>query len=379
MKKLKLVLFFTLFFFFSPFKVKAVEQVVEGRVIGVREEKIITSQDEEIERQRLEVELTSKEKEGEIVFVVTEGSLMMGKVEYQKGDLVLLTPFFDENGKEAYYLADFVRRKPLLLLFLVFVGLVVVIGGFRGVTSLLGLLASFLVIIFFLVPQIAMGKPPLLISIISSLLIIPLTFYLSHGINRKTSIAVVSTIFTLVLAGFLAHFTVEVTHLTGLVSEEVGFLQSANPDLFNVKGLLLAGIFLGLLGVLDDVTVSQAAIVEQLREINPQLSAKELFLKAMRVGKDHIASMVNTLILVYAGASLPLLLLFSQNPQPFLQVINFEIIAEEIVRMLVGSISLVLAVPLTTILASGYLQTLAGFGNNESNGRTKNFKRSRAD
>ncbi len=380
MKKLKLVLLFALLFLTFPFKAKAFSKTVEGKVFRVREEKIILSGGEEIERQNLEVELSSGENKGQVVFVVTEGTLMMGKVEYQKGDLVLLELSFDENEKEVYYLTDFVRRKPLLLLFFVFIGLVVVIGGWRGAASLLGLLASFSVVVFFLVPQIAAGRPPLLISIISALLIIPLTFYLSHGINRKTSIAVASTILTLVFAGLLAHLTVEATHLTGLVSEEVGFLQSTNPNLFNVKGLLLAGIFLGLLGVLDDVTVSQSAIVEQLREANPQFSQKELFLKAMKVGKDHIASMVNTLVLVYAGASLPLLLLFSQNPQPFLQVINFEIIAEEIVRMLVGSTSLVLAVPLTTILASGYPKTspagggtgfhllakLFSFGNNKT-------------
>ena len=374
---MKKILFFLLVFLFLPFGAEALGQIFEGKVLRVREEKIITSGGEEIERQNLEIELSSGENKGQIVFVMTEGTLMMGRIEYQKGDLVLLELSFDENEKKVYYLTDFVRRKPLILLFLIFVGLVIVVGGWRGVASLLGLLASFLVIVFFLVPQIAQGRSPLLISIIASLLIIPLTFYLSHGLNRKTTIAVVSTILTLILAGVLANFSVEAAHLTGLVSEEVGFLQSSNPGLFNVKGLLLAGIFLGLLGVLDDVTVSQAAVVEQLRETNPQLSGGELFLKAMKVGRDHIASMVNTLILVYAGASLPLLLLFSQNPQPFLQVINYEIIAEEVVRMLVGSISLVLAVPLTTLLASGFLQTIVSFGNNESNGRRK--KRGRAD
>jgi len=361
----KIVLFLLFLFLCLPLKAGASPEVLEGRVVRVMAEKLVTEQDQIIERQNLGVEVLKGEKKGEVINLTTEGSLLMGKIEYQKGDLVLLELSLDEAGKEVYYLTDFVRKGPLLLLFLVFVGLVVVVGGWRGVTSLLGLLASFLVIIFFLVPQIAKGQPPLLISIIASLLIIPLTFYLSHGLNRKTSMAVASTILTLVLAGFLARLAVEAAHLTGLVSDEVGFLQSSNPGLFNVKGLLLAGIFLGLLGVLDDVTVSQAAVVEQLREINPQFSGRELFLKAMKVGKDHIASMVNTLILVYAGASLPLLLLFSQSPQPFWQVINYEIIAEEAIRMLVGSISLVLAVPLTTLLASGYLQTVVSFGNNK--------------
>ena len=140
--------------------------------------------------------------------------------------------------------------------------------------------------------------------------------------------------------------------LTGLVAEEVGFLQSIKPGQFNFPGLLLSGMLIALLGVLDDVTVSQAAIVQQLKEANPRFSSSQLFFRAMRVGRDHIASMVNTLLLVYVGVALPLLLLFYQSPHPFSEMINYEIVSEEIVRALVGSIGLILAVPITTFLAA---------------------------
>ena len=156
----------------------------------------------------------------------------------------------------------------------------------------------------------------------------------------------------LVITGFLAKFFVQVTRLTGYASEEAAFLQYARQGAVDIKGLLLAGIIIGTLGILDDITIAQAAIVQQLKQANKKMKPKELFSQAMRVGQDHIASMITTLILVYTGAALPLLLLFIDNPLPFSQVINYEIIAEEIIRTLVGSIGLITAVPITTFLAS---------------------------
>ena len=287
----------------------------------------------------------------EIISALIGEGLFADQIDLKKGDLVLVSSFDNGDGQSGYYLADIVRRQSLLPLFVFFLVLVILVGGWRGIGSLLGLAVSLLIVIFFLVPQIATGKNPVLMVILSSLLIVPLTFYLSHGINRKTTIAISGTVISLIFAGLLAQGALQATRLTGLVSEEAGFLQSASPETYNLQGLLLAGIIIGLLGVLDDVTVSQAAIVGQLRSINTSINDKELFLRAMAVGKDHVSSMVNTLILVYVGASLPLLLLFYNNPQPFLQVINYEIFTEEIVRALIGSIGLILAIPLTTVLA----------------------------
>ena len=145
---------------------------------------------------------------------------------------------------------------------------------------------------------------------------------------------------------------VESAQLTGFASEEAGFLQTIKQGSVNIKGLLLAGIIIGVLGVLDDITISQSAIVFQLKETNEKLGFFELYKRAMNVGQDHISSMVNTLVLVYTGAALPLLLLFIDNPHPFSEIVNYEIIADEVVRTLVGSIGLILAVPITTVIAS---------------------------
>ena len=159
------------------------------------------------------------------------------------------------------------------------------------------------------------------------------------------------TLIALIITGILSSVFVEAARLTGFASEEAGFLRVAR-QMINIKGLLLAGIIIGVLGILDDITISQSAIVFQLKEANKKLKFNELYKRAMNVGQDHISSMVNTLVLVYAGASLPLLLLFIDNPQPFFEVINYEIIADEIVRTLVGSIGLILAVPITTLIAA---------------------------
>ena len=271
---------------------------------------------------------------------------------YTVGDRVYVGVSRGLEGGETYFIADYIRRMPLYLLFGLFVGVVVFIARKRGVASLLGMGVSFLVIFFFLLPQISGGANPILIAIASSLFIIPLTFYSSHGINRKTTSAVIGTLITLIITGLLALFFVEATKLSGFASEEAAFVKAAKGELINIKGLLLAGMLIGILGVLDDITVAQANVVYQLKKASSSLHTGELYARAMEVGKDHIASMVNTLILVYTGAALPLLLLFLNNSAPFSEVINYEVVAEEIVRTLVASIGLVLAVPITTYITA---------------------------
>ena len=259
--------------------------------------------------------------------------------KYKLGDEVVISYSKDFEGKDLFFITDYIRRNALLWLFLLFVVVAVGIGRWQGATSLLGMGISFFVIFKFILPQISAGNDSVQIAIFGSLLIIPATFLMSHGINRKTLIAIAGTLIALVITGILASTFVEATKLTGFASEEAGFLQAFRSGEINIKGLLLAGIIIGVLGVLDDITISQSAIVEQLRLANPKLKQGELYKKAMSVGKDHIASMVNTLILVYTGAALPLLLIFIDNPHPFSEIINYEIIADEVVRTLVGSIA----------------------------------------
>jgi len=334
--------------FFSPIWAQdIVEKTMEGEITTVLEE----NKTEDQLYQKLEVLLNKGDLAGQKVTVETGSVPAANQPRFLVGDQVLVVVSKDFEGNDVFYIADFIRRQTLLSLFLIFIILVIAVGRWRGVGSLFSLAASFLVILLFVLPQINQGKDPVLMSILASFLIIPLMFYLSHGVNNKTTAAVLGTLIALAITGFLAKISVTAAKLTGFTSDEAGFLQIGKGGIINMKGLVLAGIIIGALGVLDDVTVSQSSVVQQLRKANPKIKPFHLFTQALSVGQDHIASMVNTLILVYTGASFPLLLLFIDNPQPFSQVINYEIIAEEIVRTLTGSIGLILAVPITTILA----------------------------
>ncbi len=328
-------------------------KTLEGEVVEVVEEKLLSDENgEERYWQVLAVRVTRGELVGEVVRV-ENGSEMMSSLErYEVGDLVMVSWSKGVEGGDIFYITDYVRRNALFWLFVIFVLMVVMISRWQGVSSLLGMAVSFGVIFKFVLPRIAAGDDPVVVAILGSLVIIPATFLLSHGVNRKTWVAVAGTLIALVVTGVMASVFVKAANLTGFASEEAGFLQAYNPGLVNIKGILLAGIIIGVLGVLDDITVSQSGIVEQLKRANSKLKAGELYRQAMVVGKDHIASMVNTLILVYTGAALPLLLLFVDNPRPFVEIVNYEIIADEVVRTLVGSIGLMLAVPITTMIAA---------------------------
>jgi uncharacterized membrane protein len=239
-----------------------------------------------------------------------------------------------------------------LTLTFIFIAVVLAVGKLWGALSLAGLFISFLVIFKLILPLIIKGVNPVLVAILGSLIIIPSTFYISHGFNKKTHVGVISTFISLIITGLLAVYFVDATHLTGFASEEAGFLQVERQGMIDIRGLLLAGIIIGTLGILDDVTIGQASTVRQLKKANPKMGWLDLFKKGMKVGRDHVSSMVNTLVLVYSGSSLPLLLLFFDSQKTFIDVLEFELIAEEIVRMLVGSIGLVLAAPMATILAA---------------------------
>ena len=346
---------FLISFFIIPLEVSAQEEeILEARVEKILEERQYQPMGaEEFQLyQKLELLVIKGSFKGETI-VAESGNLPISNLpKYQVGDNLIVSYSQDFEGNDLFLITDYVRRNSLLWLFIIFLIVALAVGRWQGATSLIGLGISFLVIFKFILPQIYGGASPVQVAILGSMLIIPITFCLSHGLNRKTGIAVAGTIIALIITGILASLFVNFSHLTGFASEEAGFLQAYKPGLINIKGLLLAGIIIGVLGILDDITISQAAIVEQLKKTNPKLESIELYKKAMNVGRDHIASMVNTLILIYAGASLPLLLLFIDSPRPFTEVINYEIIADEVVRTLVGSIGLILAVPITTLMAA---------------------------
>lgn len=332
------------------------EELLEGKIIGIESETKEDYLGDAYSYQVLQIEIYKGSLEGRVVEVENDAVSLVGVQEYSLEDRVVVAYAKDFEGNDTFYVTDYVRRSGLLYLFVLFSLMAITVGGIWGLTSLIGMAFSFLVIFKVVLPQIINGESAVIAAIMGSVLIIPVTFSLSHGIKTKTWIASLGTVITLVITGVLAATAVEMTHLTGFSSEEANFLQVQLGGEINMRGLLLAGMIISSLGVLDDITISQASIVAELKKANKKYKFPKLFSRAMIVGRDHIASLINTLILVYAGASLPLLLLFINNPLPFADVVNMEIIADEIVRTLVGSMGLILAVPITTFIAATYYQ-----------------------
>ncbi len=246
---------------------------------------------------------------------------------------------------------DYDRRAPLVLLALLFALVIVVLARRRGLLALAGLAASLGVLATFVVPAILDGRPPVAVAVVGALAILLITLALAHGISAMTLAAVIGSAATLLLTALLATFAVDAVQLTGLVSEQAVVLRAASGGVLEPQGLLLAGIVIGALGVLDDVTVSQSSTVAALRRAAPEMPARRLYAEALRVGRDHLAATVNTLALAYAGAALPVLLVFSTVGTGLGDAINREIVAQEVTALLVGSIGLACAVPLTTAIA----------------------------
>ncbi|MFZ4433870.1 MAG: YibE/F family protein [Microthrixaceae bacterium] len=264
----------------------------------------------------------------------------------------LVVPYLEDALPEFQYAQAFERERrwPLVLLAGLFAALVVVQGGLRGFAALAGLVASIGVIVVFVLPALVSGEPPVAVAIVAASLVAYLALYLAHGFSPLTTVALLGTLASLVVVGILSWVFTELTVLSGL-SEEAQYIRAFGGDL-QFGGLLLAGIILGALGALDDMTVTQASAVAELHRADPTMGFRELFRAGSRIGRDHIASTVNTLALAYAGASLPLLLLFVEFDRPLSRVLTSEVVATELVRTLVGSIGLVASVPLTTLLAA---------------------------
>lgn len=252
---------------------------------------------------------------------------------------------------QQYVFADAERRSPLLLLGALFAVAVVVLGRWTGLRALIGLGLSLLVLTLFVLPALIAGQSALLVALVGSAAVMLTVLYLAHGISVQTSIAVLGTLASLTLTVVLAELFVRATALTGLGSDETGLISSTVASV-DLRGLLLAGIVIGSLGVLDDVTVTQSSAVWELHLADPTASARQLYRSGLRIGRDHIASTVNTLVLAYVGASLPLLVVYSLAGSSLSDVLTSEVVAQEVVRTLVGSIGLVAAVPLTTALAA---------------------------
>ena len=331
------------------------EEILEGQVVEVVD--VDENADLSLPSQELHIDVDHGSLQGSQIIINNEASYTgadLSEVNYQTyqvGDRLRIYSTFNDQNERLFVIDGLVRRSALLWLSLLFALAVILVAGKFGALSLLALVLSFLIIVKILLPMILAGRSPVLASLISSLLIIPGTFYLAHGFNQKTHSGVVATTIALFITALLAKHFIAAAHLTGFASEEAGLLSVMTGGQIDILALLFAGMIIGVLGVLDDVTIGQASVVEQLRIANPELDSWSLFWQSMRVGQDHVSSMINTLILVYTGSSLPLMMLFMDSSRSFIDVIELEVVAEEVVRTLVSSLGLMLAVPLTSLLS----------------------------
>lgn len=331
------------------------QTIYEGVVTDIKETGQETVFNELHEYQLLDFLVSNGNKKGESIEVKNSAAFVDVTAQYEEykvNDKLKVYAGQDLEGNDNYGVIGRIKRHGLMTLGILFVIAVLVIGKIWGLMSLVGLALSFGVIFRIIIPMIIEGYNPVMASLVGSLIIIPSTFYVSHGINKKTHVGVISTLISLAFTGLLAVYFVDKVYLTGFASEEAGFLQVERQGTIDIRGILLAGIIIGALGILDDVTIGQASVVQQIKQAKPSIKFWTLFKKGMEVGQDHISSMVNTLVLVYSGSSLPLLLLFFDSEKTFIDIIEFEVIAEEIVKMLVGSIGLIMAAPLATLIAA---------------------------
>jgi uncharacterized membrane protein len=266
------------------------------------------------------------------------------------GEKILVSVAQMPDGNTFVHFVDFVRTNSLILLGLFFVLVCVLVSGWKGVRSLLGIGVSVLVIIYFIVPRILNGQNPIMISLLGSFFFLTVTQYLVYGWTLKTHITMTAISVAILITGLMALFFVDLVRLNGMGDENAMYILTQYNQL-NIKNLLIAGIMIGSLGILDDLVVGQTSAVIEIYRANPAMRFQQRFKRAMNVGRDHIAATVNTLVLAYLGASLSLFLLFSNSNVAFSTLMNFNYLAEEIVRSLVGTVGLFTAVPITTFIA----------------------------
>ncbi|HEX4905557.1 MAG TPA: YibE/F family protein [Acidimicrobiales bacterium] len=296
-----------------------------------------------------EVTLQEGPDDGETITLAEES--VEGGADLHIGDVIVLAYYPDAGEGFEYSFADRERRPPLLLLVAVFAVAVIALGRWKGARALAGVGVSLAILATFILPALLDGSDPVLVALVGAGAIAVIALYLAHGVNVGSTIALIGAFASLALVALLAWGFVELTELSGRAAEEAGFLQITASQV-RLQGLILAGVVIGTLGVLDDVTVLQVSAVWELHHANPEMPRRDIYRAAIRIGRDHIASTVNTLVLAYAGASLPLFLLLTQAHQGLSDIANSELVATEIVRTLVGSIGLVASVPITTLLAT---------------------------
>ena len=341
---------------------------VEAQVVGVTVQPCAgTEASDLVDCRSLSLLITSGPTAGQTVTLELAVTAGEGRVPTTGDELVLALDVADD-GTELYSFLDYQRSGALAVLVVLFCLAVLVFGRWKGLGALAGLAVSVIVLVAFVLPALLEGSNPVLVAIVGASIIAYASLYLAHGFNAATNVALLSTLTSLALTGLLAWVFIEMATLTGLSDENALFLDALGVRL-DMRGLLLAGIVIGSLGVLDDVTVTQVSAVGALRATLPEATTADLYRRAIAVGRDHVSSTVNTLFLAYAGAALPLLLLFSQTGRSVGEAATGEDVAIEIVRTLVGSIGLIASVPISTWLAAS-LVSRAGDGGAASDAAT---------
>lgn len=298
------------------------------------------------------VEVTSGPNDGATGAFQSFPGTQAATPDFAVGDEIVVIEFeLGDTGETAYSFADYQRSRPLILLAVLFVGAVLLLGRFQGLRALAGLVVSAVVLLGYAFPALLDGKPPLAVALVAASIIAFAALYLAHGVNDTTTVALLGTMAALAVTGILGALFTAAASISGVAEEDQIFLL-VSAEGIDLRGLVLAGIIIGSLGVLDDVTVTQVSAVARLREANPDYTVRDLYREGVHIGRDHIASTVNTLVLAYAGASLPLLLYYSNIGVGLSEAVTSEIVAVEVIRTLVGSIGLISAVPLTTLLAA---------------------------
>lgn len=293
--------------------------------------------------------LTSGPDQGKRTLLETAGQ--PGEPQLQVGDKIVLNQQHTPDGSLGYTFADYQRSGTIIWWLLLTAAAMIVIGAWRGARSLLGLLITMVVLICFLLPALLRGGPPVLLAVTSCAIILFFVIPLVHGFNWKAAAALAGTTCSLGVTALLAHWGIAGTKLRGLGDEDNLLVLLYLPDV-SIHGLMLAGFIIGAIGALNDATVAQAATVNELAAFEPEANPWQLFRSGMKVGRDHLASMLYTLVLSYTGAALPLLLLLTAAGRPLIQTLTSDVIATEIVRSAIGAIALALAVPATTFIAA---------------------------
>ena len=345
----------------------------DGRVVSVEEFDCGGDPDRPATCARAVVEVLDGEGAGDYQQIELDEVIVANGVE--EGDTLVLSRDPAAEGGALYTFSDYERDVPIITLAVAFAVVVGLVARWRGLASLVGLAFAFFVLLQFVLPGLLSESSPTLVSLVGSAAIMFVVLYLAHGFSARTTTALVGTLFGLSLVAVLGSLSVGAARLTGLTSEETTQLNNFDPTL-SFSGLVLAGIVVAGLGVLNDVTITQASAIWQLHEVDEAMTWRELYDRGMAVGRDHIASTVYTIVFAYAGAALPLLLLFELYDRPFWTVLTSSSLAEEVIRTLVGAIALVLAVPVTTAVGAFFAKA-AGTSAGEATERRVTALRSR--